>query len=234
MVTRVEHPPELAAAVLGARPRQGQVADDAATVLDPEQQRLARLLEHGPGACRVGEPVDDLLARLRLVGDVPADVRVGLVDEQVVGVGHREWPEQQPGRAERVVGTQHAVNRVASSTGRSSSETRRAGPADRSPARWDGTSASTSVPSLRSSRSRVLEPRNVATTRRRRPASSGVDDQRLGAHEHGDVACPAAGSSPSAGQHCEPTRTRPSASVAPASRFIVPTNSATNGVAGRS
>ncbi len=40
--------------------------------------------------------------------------------------------------------------------------------------------------------------------------------------------------SASAGSTCGPTRTRPLASVRAGSRFIVPTNSATNGVAGRS
>ena len=66
--------------------------------------------------------------------------------------------------------------------------------------------------------------------RRRRPARP--PSPRAGPAP--SPSAPGAGQSPSAGSTCAPTRTRPSALDRPGRRFIAPTNSATNGVAGRS
>src|SRR6266542_1435494 len=107
-VVRVEHVPDLAAAMLGVAPEQHGVAHQRASVTfgDTQQHRLARF---GHLAAAGGDPVLDLAERARRVQQVPADVLAGQVCVNRLGVAGLQRAEQKALGLDRVRRSQHSV-----------------------------------------------------------------------------------------------------------------------------
>src|SRR3954454_4942764 len=240
-----EHPGEVGLAD-GGRPA-GRLHDraalgDLAGAQPVEEEGAGQPVLEAPG--RVGGLV--------LQVEIDAPLRRQWIDQQVgvraaAGVrldGRHRTVDPGPARRVRAVevgeGDARAVRGCHSSpsgstgttrTGRSAGVTVTAVPGTRWPLVALATSTRTSTPSGRATSIRVEAPENVRVTTRACPAGSAVTTSDSG--RTSATIRPERGAAPATARRTPSTWTTPSASSA-GSGFMVPTNSATNAVAGRS